>query len=402
MTGSTSQSSGESPDSEDDVPLAGVETGHTGPEADTAPRGTQLSTSQITKLIRRGVFLWWGVLVGLWLLLSFARTVSGLLIQLLLSLFISFALEPLVERMERIGIRRGIATGLSLLGVLVGAVAFLLVIGELVATQLTELVDNLPGYVTAGQAWLQDQFGLEVNTDSFLAQFQDGGTTSKLATDVADRLLTTGTTIASVLFQTLTILLFVFYFTADGPRLRRTICSVLPPTRQHDVLGVWELAISKTGAYISSRFILGTASAIVHWVAFSVLGLPSPVALALWVGLVSQFIPTLGTYLAGVLPALVALGVQPSKAVWVLIVVIVYQQVENYILQPRVTAQTLELHPAVSIAAVLAGTSVLGPTGALLALPFVATVQGFIGAYINRHDVVDSKLVREDSTSGTG
>lgn len=356
----------------------------------------------VARLIRQAIFTWWGVLVGLWLLLRFARSISGLLIQLLLALFISFALEPLVDRLEEAGIRRSLGTSLSLLGLLLGTFGFLLVIGELVATQLTELVDELPGYVRSGQTWLDTQFGLEIETEDFISQFQDGGTASKLAGNVADRLLTTGTTVASVLFQILTILLFVYYFTADGPRLRRTICSALPPARQHEVLRIWELAISKTGAYISSRFILGTASAVVHWVAFSILDLPSPVALALWVGLVSQFIPTLGTYLAGVLPALVALGVQPSKALWVLAVIVVYQQIENYILQPRVTAQTLEMHPAVSIAAVLAGTSLLGPTGALLALPIVATAQGVIGAYVQRHDVVESKLIREEPAANSG
>ncbi len=354
------------------------------------------SERDLPKLIRKAIFTWWGVLVGLWALLFLINKLDGLLIQILLALFISFALEPVVDRMEKRGISRGAATGLSLLALIVGALGFLAVIGDLVANQLTDLVDDLPGYMTSGQAWIENRFGIELQTDDFTNQFQDGGTASKLAGTIADRLLATGTGIASLLFQALTILLFVFYLTADGPRLRRTICSVLPPARQHEVLRVWELAISKTGAYISSRFILGAASAIVHWVAFSILGLPSPIALALWVGLVSQFIPTLGTYLAGILPILVALGVQPSKALWVLAIIIIYQQIENYILQPRVTAQTLEMHPAVSIAAVLAGTSLLGATGALLALPFVATAQGFIGAYIHRHDVVESKLLRED------
>ncbi len=360
-------------------------------------QGPPVSVHHWPTLIRKAIFAWWGVLVGLWVLLLLINKLDGLLIQILLALFISFALEPVVDKMEKRGISRGAATGLSLLALIVGALGFLAVIGDLVANQLTDLVDELPGYMTSGQAWIENRFGIELQTDDFTSQFQDGGTASKLAGTIADRLLATGTGIASLLFQALTILLFVFYLTADGPRLRRTICSVLPPARQHEVLRVWELAISKTGAYISSRFILGAASALVHWVAFSILGLPSPIALALWVGLVSQFIPTLGTYLAGVLPILVALGVQPSKALWVLAIIIIYQQIENYILQPRITAQTLEMHPAVSIAAVLAGTSLLGATGALLALPFVATAQGFVGAYIHRHDVVESKLLREDS-----
>ncbi|MEZ5228062.1 MAG: AI-2E family transporter [Acidimicrobiales bacterium] len=111
------------------------------------------------------------------------------------------------------------------------------------------------------------------------------------------------------------------------------------------MLRVWELAITKTGGYISSRMILAASGpATFHWVVFRTLGLPSPIALGLWVG-ISQFIPAIGTYLAGILPVLVAVGIEPAKALWVIGVIVVYQQIENYVLQPRITAQTLICTP---------------------------------------------------------
>ncbi len=342
--------------------------------------------------VRRAIVLWWSILVGLWFALIVARELRGLLVQLTIALFLSFALEPVVDRLSRRGMSRGLATALSLLGLVVASTAFLAAMGQLVATQLTDLIDNLPGYLTSGQAFLLDRFGVEIDVDELVERFQTDGDVGSYATQIADQLVSAGTTVANVLFQTLTVSLFTFYLTADGPRLRRTICSVLPPSRQVEVLRVWELAVNKTGAYISSRFLLALASGAFHWIVFALLGLPSSVALAIWVGIVSQFIPTLGTYLAGVLPVLVALGIDPPKALWVIAAVVIYQQVENYILQPRITAQTLDLHPAVSIFAVLAGTSLFGAAGALLALPFVATAGGFITAYIERHEVIDSKL----------
>ncbi len=369
---------------------------------DSAVGGSHQAT--IPPWVRRAIVLWWTILVGLWLSLIVARELRGLLVQLTIALFLSFALEPLVDRLQRRGLGRGAATALSLLGGVLAVIAFLTAMGQLVATQLTDLISNLPGYLEGGRTFLLDRFGIEVDVDELVERFQSDGDVGGYATQVADQLLSAGTTVANVLFQALTIALFTFYFTADGPRLRRVICSMLPPTRQVEVLRVWELAVNKTGAYISSRFLLALASGIFHWIVFTVLGLPSAVALAIWVGIISQFIPTLGTYLAGVLPVLVAVGVDPSKAVWVIVAVVVYQQVENYILQPRITAQTLDLHPAVSIFAVLAGTSLFGAAGALLALPFVATAGGFVTAYIERHEVVTSPLVgarahsdREDS-----
>ena len=86
---------------------------------------------------------------------------------------------------------------------------------------------------------------------------------------------------------------------------------------------------------------------------FQSLGTAAPVALALWVGIVSQFLPVVGTYLAGVLPVLLTFLDSPVKALIVLIAIVVYQQIENYLFSPRITARTMELHPALAFGAAL-------------------------------------------------
>jgi predicted PurR-regulated permease PerM len=104
-------------------------------------------------------------------------------------------------------------------------------------------------------------------------------------------------------------------------------------------------------------------------------------------------VPVIGTYLAGVLPLVVALGVEPILALWTLVVILVYQQIENYVLLPRITANTMAIHPAVAFGAVLVGASLLGAIGAILALPAAATVAGFVSVYVARHEVVESRLL---------
>lgn len=190
-------------------------------------------------------------------------------------------------------------------------------------------------------------------------------------------------------------MLFTFYLVADGPKLRRLICSRLRPSRQVTVLKTWELAIEKTGGYLYSRALLAGLSSLFHWIAFTALGVPAPVALALWVGIVSQFIPVVGTYIAGVLPVVVTLvnpGSSPLRALLAFGFIIVYQQVENYFFAPRITARTMELHPAVAFGSALAGASLLGPVGAILALPATAMMQAVIGEMGGRHRVVTSRL----------
>ena len=188
------------------------------------------------------------------------------------------------------------------------------------------------------------------------------------------------------------MLLFTFYLSAQGPQLRRTVCSVLPPDRQRQALGAWEIAVQKTGGYIYSRALLAVISAVGHYLVMMGLGVPYALTLALWVGVVSQFIPTVGTYLAGAVPVLIALTKSPATALWMLAAIVVYQQVENHLLQPRITARTLGMHPAVAFGLVLAGLAVVGPIGALLALPFGASVQALATASIRRYDVEEHPL----------
>jgi predicted PurR-regulated permease PerM len=180
---------------------------------------------------------------------------------------------------------------------------------------------------------------------------------------------------------------------ADGPRLRRSLCSVLPPGRQQLTLRVWDLAIDSTGGYIYSRALLAGCSALATTLFLVLVGVPYPLALGLWVGLVSQFVPSVGTYLAGALPVLIALLNRPVDALWVLVFIVVYQQVENMVLSPRITSRTMALHPAVAFGAVIAGGAIMGPIGALLALPAAASVQALVSSYLHRYEVVASPLV---------
>ena len=329
-----------------------------------------------------------GLVTAAWLL----DRLRDLLVVLLVSMFLSFAMEPAVNWLANKGLKRGLGTACVFLASAVAAGGFGAAMASVLAEQITKLIDDAPGYLADIEKWADEQFGFELSTDNLAAQFTEGGTAASLLSDVAGNLVSVGSTAVNVALQLFTVALFTFYLVAEGPRLRRLVCSALSPERQAVVLRGWELAIDKTGGYIYSRTLLAIAAFLVHWAAFAIIGVPSPLPLALWVGVLSQFVPVVGTYLAGLLPLLIALLDNPISAIWVVIVVLAYQQLENYVLSPRVTAHTMNIHPAVAFGSVLVGAALLGSVGALLAVPAAATIQAFVSTYISRHELIESEM----------
>jgi predicted PurR-regulated permease PerM len=340
--------------------------------------------------IPRAILLLWLGYLGTVLVQELWDRLFGFFLLLIVALFVAIAIEPGTNRLARRGMRRGVATGLILAAVAIVATGFVAVMGALIADQASELTDNRDQYVTDVVIFLNDTLGTELDAGVIIASIDDpDGPVREFLNSQADRAVQLGVSAFSTLFQVFSILLFTFYFAADGPRLRRTICSWLRPRRQRVVLDVWELAVEKTGGYLSSRAILAVVSSFLHWIAFQAIGTPAPIALALWVGVVSQFLPVIGIYVAGVFPLLLTVVDSPLKALFVLGFIVVYQQIENFLIAPKITAQKMELHAGVAFASAIVGGAVLGPTGAILGLPAAAVIQGVLSSVGERYEVVD-------------
>jgi predicted PurR-regulated permease PerM len=341
---------------------------------------------------RAVIYFWLGALGALVARHLFNR-LSSLLILLLLSLFVALAIEPGVMKLEHTRLGRRGATGLIMVLLLISVGTFVGAVGTLVGQQTADLLSNSETYVNDTVKFLNDTIGTNIDPESVNERIRDpNGAVQQFINDQqgnAFRLSVQGLT---MLLQLFSLVLFSYYLVADGPRMRRAICSRLTPDKQQTVLEVWDVAVKKTGGFLYSRALLAVLSGTVHWIVFQIIGTPAPIALALWVGLVSQFIPVIGTYLAGVLPLLLAFLESPLDALVVLIVILVYQQVENYVFAPKITERTLDLHPALAFGGALAGAAALGVVGALIALPFVAMVQALVSTWGERHPVVEGPL----------
>jgi predicted PurR-regulated permease PerM len=325
---------------------------------------------------------------------SLIGKLSGITLLLVVSLFLSLAVEPGVNRLSRRGWRRGSSTALILLGVMLTFLVFVVAIGALVGQQIADLLGDSEKYVTRTVNFLNDTFGTHIDATQVIDEIQKpDGAVQRFIRSQRGRVVDLSVAALGLLIQMLSVFLFTFYLVADGPKLRRAICSRLRPDRQRRVLETWEIAIDKTGGFLYSRALLAGISAFSHWVVFQALGIKAPVALALWVGVISQFLPVVGTYLAGALPIIIAFIDSPPKALAILIFVVIYQQIENYLFLPRITARTMDLHPAVAFGSALAGAAVLGPVGAVLAIPGAAMVQALVSDSGIRHTVIDNDLL---------
>jgi predicted PurR-regulated permease PerM len=327
---------------------------------------------------------------------SIFRRLRDLVVWLITALFLSFALEPGVNWLVGRRWRRGTATAVLLFALALLVVMIIALMVPLVIDQVQELVQRLPGFLAEASVYTERWFDIELTSERLLEQIAGAQTSvARLAANVAS----IGAFLVSVLFQLLTIGLFTFYLVADGPRFRRAVCSIVPPRRQREVLSAWEVAIDKTGGYLYSRLLLAVINAAFTFVVLQVLGVPFALPLAIWQGFVSQFIPVVGTYIAAAVPLLVVLLEDPWGALFFTIFVLVYQQIENYLLAPRITARTMQLHPAVAFGAALAGGSLNGLLGAFIALPAAAVIQATVSTYLTRHEVIESELTREDETT---
>lgn len=319
-------------------------------------------------------------------------SLTSLFVNLIIALFLALAMEPMIVWLVRHGWKRGGATAVVLFGLLGAALAVTALFGQIFVQQAGELIKTLPSTYESVATWIEGRFDVEVPemADLQAQLIQDWGD------EVASRALAIGTSLLSAVFAFTTIMLVAYYLGAAGPKFRASICAWLSPKNQNEVLKLWEITQTKISDYINSRVVLAALSSLCTGIFLTIIQIPYALPLALFTGVVSQFVPTIGTYIGGALPIVFALTTDgPKKAILVLAFIIAYQQVENLWLSPKVSARALQMNPAVSFIVVLGFGAVFGALGAFLSLPIAATIQAVATTYLRRHELVDSHMLRD-------
>ena len=338
--------------------------------------------------LRRRTWIVVGVLLLVLFLAFVVRQGASTLYYVLMAWFVSLAMEPAVAKLaERM--RRSLATGVVMIALALGLTAFLLAFGKLFVDQAASFIGALPDIAADALAWFNRVTGSSFTFDTILERLGiTPGDIAAYADDVAFGVLNVVASILSGFFGMFVLVFFVFYVSAGMPALRRWIARRLRPELQVPFLAAWDLTKIKVGGYIAARVVLAAINSFLSGIVFAVIGLPYWLPLALWTGLVAQFVPNVGTYISIALPVVVGLtSGDPILGVYVLIWGIAYQQVENVTIEPRISARAVDLHPAVSFGAALLGAQLFGISGALLGVPVAATAMALLEIYKRRYEL---------------
>jgi predicted PurR-regulated permease PerM len=304
------------------------------------------------------------------------------------ALFLATGLNPLVSWLERQGLSRGPAVALTFLMLVAVATAFLAAIIPVVIEQATGFAGDIPRYIRRFESLpdiqrLDERYGLFERVNTELEQRLTSGETVEA---VFGGVLGAGRAVATGVFSVLTVLILTLYFLVSLRPMTRAASRLVPASRRVRVERIAAEAQRRVGGYVSGQLAIASLNGALSFVVMMILDVRYAVALAFAVavlGLIPLVGATLGAVLVALVTALSSFGSAPPDAGWwtilgdtIILVVwfVVYQQVENYVIAPRIFARSVAVPGTVAVVAALIGGSLLGLLGALVAVPMAAVI----------------------------
>lgn len=312
-----------------------------------------------------------GALVALFLSQQVLR-LSGILVLLVLAMFLAIGLNPAVEAFMRRGLRRGWALLIVLVAVIGTLALFVVAVAPVISEQIAAITRNAPDWLDQ----LQSNRRVQDLDDRFdiIAKVRDYVTDSNFSASVFGGALGVGLRVLSALTNTFIVLVLTIYFLASLPSIKESMYALAPASRRPRVSALGDRIIRSTGSYVAGAFLVAVCAGISTLIFSFIVGLGDyAFALSFVVGLLS-LIPVVGAFVSAVIMTLLALTVSPTVALIALAYYIAYQQLESYVIYPRIMKRSVDIPGAVTVVAALVGGSLMGVIGALLAVPVAAAL----------------------------
>lgn len=315
-----------------------------------------------------------GALTAIVLMRALA-SVSQIFILILIALFLATGLNPAVEALRRRNMSRATAVAIIFTSVIAFVIFFALVVVPPVISQGTQLINKAPTLLAeltnnATINKLNDQYGIIDTLQTKLKSITSDGT---LLISAFGGVIGVGKSVLSGFFTFLTILVLTLYFITSLPQAVDLGLSLVPASRRERVGSLTNAIIARVGSFVGSQIAIAAMASVFVFILSIVLGLPSPIAIGMIV-LVCGLIPLIGHFLGCTIVTIIALTQSIAIGVIAFVAYVVYVQVENYVVTPRIMKRTLAVPGAVTIISALIGSSLLGLVGGLLAVPVAASI----------------------------
>ena len=299
--------------------------------------------------------------------------VRSVLVLLLVSAFLAIGLDPSVQWLERRGLSRGRAVGVVLLAVLLFFVGFGMAVVPPIVDQGQQFVDAAPGYLKHLQAnpkvaRLDQRYHVLEQVQGLIAD------PARLGTTVFGGVVGVGKVVIGAFFSAVTVLILTLYFLSNLPDIKASAYRLVPRSRRARVGLLSDEILTRVGGYVAGALSIAAIAGVTTFVLLLLTGVPYPLALALLVAL-TDLVPLVGATIGAAIITLVAFSVSARVGIIAGGYYLAYQQLENYVLYPRIMKRSVDVSPATTVVAVLIGGSLLGVVGALLAIPLAAAVQ---------------------------
>ena len=312
--------------------------------------------------------------------------VKSLIFDLFVAVVLAALAEPVVYRLsKKINRRASAMIAVSLILLVIGATLFSII--PIMVQELYFLSSQIPTYFDNFINYLNVE-GFAVSSQSLDLESQFNSLIKDYGSTVGSSVVFAGQGLLRTLGHIFVIFFFTYYLISEGDGWRIKLKESLPDSVSTSIDQVWTIGVSKAGGFIVAKVILGVLASIVLSVSFLIIGLPSPIALGVAAGILSQLIPVVGTFLGGLVPFIASISLGTTAMIATVLVLLIYQVIENYFVSPRVTKSTMEIHPAIAVFSTLFGAYTLGGVGAILALPVAATVQGVIGTIVKNRKLI--------------
>jgi predicted PurR-regulated permease PerM len=315
-----------------------------------------------------------GALTAIVLMRALA-SVSQIFILILIALFLATGLNPAVEALRRRNMSRATAVTIIFTSVIAFVIFFALVVAPPVISQGTQLINKAPtllGELTNNATInkLNDQYGI---IDTLQARLESVTSDGTLLISAFGGVIGVGKSVLSGFFTFLTILVLTLYFITSLPQAVNLGLSLVPASRRERIGHLTNAIIGRVGSFVGSQIVIAAMASLFVFILSLVLGLPSPIAIGMIV-FVCGLIPLIGHFLGSAIVTIIALTQSIAIGVIALVAYVVYVQIENYVVTPRIMKRTLAVPGAVTIISALIGSSLLGLVGGLLAVPVAASI----------------------------